>query len=99
MTKKRKCKNRVQIVPSGVSGLKQDSSNDFQVDYTHVARAIANSDLNSLEENGKITGLHFPHYTITVEKLDGSKHRGWDTFGWTIWVKPKHREAAKDPLS
>src|SRR5258708_12295 len=83
--------HQVTVVPMGMSGNKKESSNRTRVNYSHVAKAVENSDLNSQEETGHITGVHFRDYTIIVEKICGNKYRGRDTFGWTVWIKPKPR--------
>lgn len=87
--------NSLNIAPKGVSGSKQDRHQSIKVDYKDVASALANSDLNSQEETGHITGLHFPAYTIVVEKVGGNKYKGWDTFGWNVRIRPKQKEHAE----
>jgi hypothetical protein len=91
MAKKNSVKNQVKIVPPGISGFKTDSPERIRVDYDAVARAIADNDLHHRDEAGNVTGLHLPHCTILVQKLTGNKYRGQGAFGWTIWVKPKHK--------
>jgi hypothetical protein len=82
-------KDSVTIVPTGISGSKQENPERIHVDYEAVARAMENSDLNSQEETGNVTGLHLRDCTILVQKLAGSKYRGPDAFGWLVWIKPK----------
>jgi hypothetical protein len=91
MSQKNSVKNQVTMVRAGVSACKEESSRPIQVDYDAIARAIADNDLHHQEETGNLTGLHLRHCTILVQRLAGNKYRGWDTFGWTIWIKPKHR--------
>lgn len=91
MAKKSSVKNRLKTAPARACGSEGESPKCIDVDYEAIARAIEDNDLHHQDEAGNVTGLHLPQCTILVQKLAGNKYRGQDAFGWTIWVKPKHK--------